>query len=136
MNTPVLWLEIPVSDFNRALTFYETVFNTKLEKTILFDKQMAFFSIEQFGIKGSLVETKNYNGSNGIKPIYYTEIMNDAITAVKLHKGKVISEPSLLRQKNKNGDTIIGTNLIDNQVGYYAEVADSEGNHFYLYSHS
>jgi uncharacterized protein len=136
MNSSVLWLEIPVSNFIRAVNFYETVFKTKLQITILFDKQMALFTKEQFGLKGALVETENYLGSNGIKPFYYIDVMSEAIEAVLTCNGKVISEPTLMRQKNKNGDVIIGTNLIDNQVGYYAEVTDSEGNHFYLYSHS
>ena len=52
------------------------------------------------------------------------------------HGGIVISEPTLLRQRNKNGDVIIGVNLIDNEVGYYSEIKDSENNHLYLYSHS
>lgn len=43
---------------------------------------------------------------------------------------------TILKQMNKNGEFIIGKNLIDNEVGYYAEVKDSEGNHLYLHSHS
>ena len=97
---------------------------------------MALFSKEQIGIKGSLVETKNHLGSNGIKPIFYVEILNEAILKVQKHGGIVISEPTLLRQRNKNGDVIIGVNLIDNEVGYYSEIKDSENNHLYLYSHS
>lgn len=136
MNNTLLWLEIPVSDFTRGLNFYEKVFDITLDVRILFDTQMALFSKEQIGIKGSLIETKNHLGSNGIKPIFYVEILNEAILKVKKHGGVVISEPTLLRQKNKNGDTIIGVNLIDNQIGYYCEIKDSENNHIYLYSHS
>ncbi len=136
MNNTVLWLEIPVSDFSRALNFYEKVFDITLDVNILLDTKMALFSKEQIGIKGSLVETKNHTGSNGIKPIFYVEILNEAILKVQKYGGVVISEPTLLRQRNKNGDVIIGVNLIDNQVGYYSEIKDSENNHIYLYSHS
>lgn len=97
---------------------------------------MALFDKEVFGMKSSLIQIENYEGSNGIKPIIYVDIMNDTVEAVLEFGGKVIKEPSLLRQKNKNGDVIIGTNLIDGKVGYYAEILDSEGNHLYLYSHS
>ena len=136
MNNTLLWLEIPVSDFSRALNFYEIVFDITLDVKILLDTKMALFSKEQIGIKGSLVETKNHLGSNGIKPIFYVEILNEAILKVQKHGGIVISEPTLLRQRNKNGDVIIGVNLIDNEVGYYSEIKDSENNHLYLYSHS
>jgi hypothetical protein len=66
----------------------------------------------------------------------FIDIMLDAIENVTSYGDKVIKEPTLLRQKNKNGDIIIGTNLIDGQVGYYSEILYSEGNHLYLYSHS
>ena len=136
MNTPILWIEIPVANIDRAVLFYEKVLNTKLELTTLFETKMALFNKDVFGMKGSLVQTENYAGSNGMKPIVYVEIMPDTIECVLEFGGKMIKEPTLLRQKNKNGDIIIGTNLIDGQVGYYAEIQDSEGNHLYLYSHS
>ncbi len=136
MNNTLLWLEIPVSDFSRALNFYEKVFDITLDVKILLDTKMALFSKDQIGIKGSLVETKNHLGSNGIKPIFYVEILNEALLKVQKYGGVVISEPTLLRQRNKNGDVIIGVNLIDSQVGYYSEIKDSENNHIYLYSHS
>lgn len=136
MKTPVLWLEIPVSDFERSIKFYQAVFNMTFEVKTLFDTQMALFDKEYFGMKGSLVKTQNHTGSNGIKPIVLVPIMSETINLIVKHGGSIIKEPSLLRQKNKDGDIIIGTNLIDGQIGYYAEVTDSEANHFYLYSHS
>ena len=33
MNTPILWIEIPVADIHRAIKFYENVLNTELELT-------------------------------------------------------------------------------------------------------
>ena len=136
MNTPILWIEIPVAELSRATRFYENLLKTKLEFKTLFDTHMALFHKDVFGMKASLVVKENYQGSNGIKPIIYIDIMSDGINIVSKFGGKVIVEPALLRQKNKNGDIIIGTNLIDGQVGYYAEIQDSEGNHCYLYSHS
>jgi predicted enzyme related to lactoylglutathione lyase len=136
MNTPILWIEIPVADIHRSIKFYENVLNTKMEPTTLFETQMALFKKEVFGMKGSFIQTENYSGSNGIKPIVFIDIMLDAIENVTSYGDKVIKEPTLLRQKNKNGDIIIGTNLIDGQVGYYSEILYSEGNHLYLYSHS
>ncbi len=136
MKSNILWVEIPVSNFTRAVTFYEKVLETKLDVRTVFDKPMAFFKKEDIGIKGSLVEVENYSGGNGVKLIFHADILHSAVQRVKDNGGQVVSLPTLLRQKNKNGETIIGTNLIDNQVGYYTELKDSEGNNFYLYSHS
>jgi uncharacterized protein len=136
MSTPVLWLEIPVSNFERSVTFYQKVFQTTLEIRTLFETQMALFDKTIFGIKASIVENQNHIGSNGMKPIIYVSVMSETIDLILKYGGKLINEPTLLRQKNKDGDIIIGTNLIDGEVGYYAEVTDSEANHFYLYSHS
>ena len=123
-----------VGIFARNLFHYWFV--TKMEYDIVCYVP-AFIDVDKvFGIKASLVKRENYMGSNGIKPIIYIEIMSDGIDIVLRFGGKIIAEPVLLRQKNKNGDIIIGTNLIDGQVGYYAEIQDSEGNHCYLYSHS
>ena len=46
MNTPILWIEIPVADIHRSIKFYENVLTTKLELTTLFETQMALFKKE------------------------------------------------------------------------------------------
>ena len=111
MRTPILWLEIPVADIPRATTFYEKLLNTTLEFKTLVDTPMALFNKDVFGMKASLVKKENYQGSNGIKPIILIDIMADGIANVAKFGGKIIQEPTLLRQKNKNGDIIIGTNF-------------------------
>lgn len=136
MKTPILWIEIPVADLDRAIKFYENLSNTSLELRTLFDTKMALFNKEVFGIKASLVQKEDFMANDGIKPIIFIDIMAEAIEKVRLFGGKIMKEPALLRQKNKDGAIIIGTNLIDEQVGYYSEIQDSEGNHLYLYSHS
>lgn len=55
---------------------------------------------------------------------------------IEKNGGKVILPSTLLRQKNEKGETIIGSNLIDDQLGYMAEGMDTEGNSILLYSHS
>ena len=55
---------------------------------------------------------------------------------IEKNGGKVILPSALHRQKNEKGETIIGSNLIDDQLGYMAEGMDTEGNSILLYSHS
>lgn len=136
MKTPVVWIEIPVSDFERAVKFYENVFETKLEIRGLLKDQIALFDADRFGVKMSLNLVNDYIGLSGIKPFFLVNIIRDVIERVAEHGGEVVMTPTILKQMNKNGELIIGKNLIDDEVGYYAEVKDSEGNHLYLYSHS
>lgn len=136
MRTPILWVEIPVSNFDRALNFYQNVFDTKLEIRTFYGKRVGLFNDELFGIKASINETDNYKGSDGIKPFFFVNIMSDAIEAVEENGGEIIRRPALLKQTTETGEVIIGSNLIDNEVGYYSEIKDTEGNHIYLYSHS
>lgn len=136
MKTPVVWIEIPVSDFERAVKFYENVFETKLEIRGLLKDQIALFDADRFGVKMSLNLVNDYVGLSGIKPFFLVNIIRDVIERVVEHGGEVVMTPTILKQMNKNGEFIIGKNLIDNEVGYYAEIKDSEGNHLYLYSHS
>ena len=136
MKTPVVWIEIPVSDFERAVEFYENVFETKLEIRGILKNQIALFDSDRFGVKMSLNLVSEYVAFSGIKPFILVNIIRDVIERVIECGGDVVMPPTILKQMNKNGEFIIGKNLIDNEVGYYAEVKDSEGNHLYLYSHS
>lgn len=135
-SSPIVWLEIPVADVRRAGKFYESVFSLKLDYRILFDTAQALFSADVLGVKGCLVQVPDYKGSSGIKPIIYVNIISETLEKVERFGGTVALGRTLLRQKNKDGQVIIGTNLIDGQIGYYAEIVDTEGNHLYLYSHS
>ena len=136
MSAPILWVEIPVSNFDRALSFYQNVFETKLALRNFYGKKVGLFNSEIFGVKASINEVENYQGTNGIKPFFFVNVMADAIDAVEENGGEIIRRPALLKQTNEQGEVIIGSNLIDNEVGYYAEIKDSEGNHIYFYSHS
>lgn len=136
MRTPILWVEIPVANFDRALTFYENVFETTIEVRTFVNSRVGLFDRERFEIGLSINETENYVGQNGIKPFIFVNIIRDTIELVIENGGEIIMPATILKQRNKNGDVIIGSNLIDNQMGYYAEIKDSEGNHLYLYSHS
>jgi predicted enzyme related to lactoylglutathione lyase len=132
----ILWLEISVGNLYRAVNFYEKLLKTSFEIRTLFDKPMALFNSHDLGIGGSLVEVENYHGSDGIKPVIYVGLIHEAIKVVKINGGRVINEPSIVKQKNQKGETVIGTNLFDNKLGYIAEIEDCEGNCLYLYSNS
>ncbi len=130
------WIEIPANNLNRAVIFYEKILKTKMDITILYDKPTGVFNKYQTGISGCIVQSTDSPAGNGIKLVFFVDVMHEAIKLATLYKGELITEPFILKQKNEIGDTIIGSNLIDNQIGYLAEIKDSEGNNIYLYSHS
>jgi len=63
------------------------------------------------------------------------EIGNGIARALEVG-GKVVGPPILVKQRDMKGNEIIGKNLFDDEVGYLAELIDSDGNTFFLYSNS
>lgn len=136
MKAHFIWIEISVADIDRATLFYENVFECKLKQHLVLDTPMALFNKEQFGIKGCLIQKSKHIPNNSTKVTFFVDVISDVIERVLENGGKVITSPFILRQKNEYGDVIIGGNLIDDTMGYLAEVTDCEDNHFYLYGHS
>ena len=58
------------------------------------------------------VERDTINYSNSVKPTFFVEIMQEVINRVILNGGKVILDPTLLKQQNNKGEILIGANLI------------------------
>lgn len=132
----LMWLEIRVVDLDRAINFYENVLNLQAEKNDLFGRKMALFTHVNSGFNGSLVQVPIKSTENNIRPFFKVDVMHDALKSISLFGGRIISVPELLKQKSRDGQTIIGSNLFDGEIGYVCEVEDSEGNIISLYSHS
>lgn len=132
----VCWFEIPVLNLDRAIDFYSTILSTKIEKRLVFDKELAIFDKNKHLIGGCLVVKDNYVPGKSTILFFKVIDLSEAITDTIEKGGAVVIPKTLLKQVNTKGDTIIAQNLIDDNVGYYAEIIDSEGNHIGLYSHS
>jgi predicted enzyme related to lactoylglutathione lyase len=65
---------------------------------------------------------------------FFVNVLSDSIDVATRFGGKVITPKTLIKQTDKNGNLMITQNLIDNKVGYFAELLDSEGNTISLYS--
>ncbi len=125
MNKSVVtWFEIPVSDMERAIKFYETVFDISLSRHNPGPVDMAWFpGLENGnGSPGSLVfNEKAYKPSVDGVLIYFTVYSGDlSIELDKVEKagGKI------LRQKTR----------ISEDFGSMALIVDSEGNRIALHS--
>lgn len=119
-NNPVNWFEIYVQDMARAKSFYEAVFQLKLEKINSPDIEMWGFpmNINGFGASGSLVKIDGIPSGGNSTLVYFScndcSVEADRVAAV----GGSIHKPKMS----------IG------QYGFIALAVDSEGNMFGLHS--
>lgn len=120
VNNPVIWFEIYVQDISRAKTFYEAVFQLKLERLHNPDIEMLGFpmSMERTGASGALVKMEGM-ASGGNSTIVYFSCTDCAVESASVTKygGKV------QREKMSIGE-----------YGFIALVVDTEGNIFGLHS--
>jgi len=118
------WFEIPVTDMERSIRFYEKVFGFKLSRHKMGSLDMAWFpSIEgSIGSSGSLVhQPEHYKPSPDGILIYFTTTsgdINEDLKKVEKAGGKVLSP------KTK----------ISEEIGYMALILDSEGNRIAFHS--
>lgn len=119
------WFEIPVSDMERAIKFYETVLGLKLERNQMGELDMAWFPFaEAPGAPGSLVYHKDfYKPSSDGALVYFTSYSGD----LKNELEKV--EPA-------GGKVLVPKTLIKEDIGYMAVCEDTEGNRIALHSRS
>jgi len=131
----IVWFEIHVKDLDRAIAFYSSVLNIRIEKQVLLDRQDGIMKKEDLGIGGILVQKENFTPSSGGVLFFYVNVLSDAIETATRYGGKVKTAKTLIKQTDKEGNRTIAQNLIDDKVGYFAELLDSEGNAISLYSH-
>lgn len=119
MKNPVNSFEIPVSDLDRAVQFYEAVFSCALERAEVDGNEFAWFPIDNNapGISGALAKGESYTPSTAGTRIYFSVDDIDA-TLAKVHAagGKT------MYPKTDVGD-----------LGFVAEFEDSEGNRIALH---
>lgn len=123
-NNMVGWFEVPVTNMERAIVFYEKVFEIKLERHQMGPLDMAWFPWipEGLGSGGSLVHyPAAYKPSTDGILIYFTA-----------HSGDLANE--LSRIEAAGGQVLQGKTQISEDHGYMALFIDSEGNRVALHS--
>jgi len=119
-NNPVAWFEIYVQDMDRAKLFYESVFQTRLEKLNTPDMEMWGFpmNMESYGAAGSLVQMKGVS-SGGNSTLVYFSCADCAVEAARVATfgGRIFKEKMSI-----------------GQYGHIALAFDTEGNKFGLHS--
>jgi hypothetical protein len=115
---PVVHFEIPVTDMDRAIAFYEAVFAVKLDRRETDGYDMAFFprADGQPGASGALAKGDVYRPTRDGAILYIGVDDIDAVIARATTKGG-----SVLYPRKDIGE-----------AGFVAEIADSEGNRIAL----
>lgn len=123
-NNIMGWFEIPVNNMDRAISFYESVFNVKLFRQQMGEEDMAWFPFDEEGIgaSGSLVYHKgHYKPSADGVLIYFTT-----------QSGDLADE--LAKVKEAGGQVLIQKKLITEEIGYMGVFLDTEGNKIAIHS--
>lgn len=116
------WFEIPVADYDRAKTFYETILGFSLEPMDMPGLKMLMFPIdEQTGTSGALV----------FAPEFYQPSANG--TMVYLN-GNPDLQAILDRVEAAGGKVGMPKTAITPEIGFMAVFFDTEGNRVALHS--
>jgi predicted enzyme related to lactoylglutathione lyase len=118
------WFEIPVSDMDRAVRFYEAVFGFSLSRNQLGPLEMAWFPWVDgtMGAGGSLVRyPEAYKAAPDGVLVYFTAFSGDVAT-------------ELSRVESAGGKVLQEKRLISEEHGYMGTFLDTEGNRIALHS--
>jgi len=119
------WFEIPVSDFDRAKKFYETILAFTMKDKQVGDARMGFFQHD--------AQEEGRGGAIVYDPDFYTPSANG--TLVYLNCEPHIQEV-LDRVINAGGQILQNKTqvAVTQDLGYWALITDSEGNRVALHS--
>ncbi|MCA9785863.1 MAG: VOC family protein [Calditrichaeota bacterium] len=114
MTNPVCYVEMPVTDLDRAIAFYGAVFGCTFERAVVDGNEMALFPADPTGtgVSGALACGESYlPGRQGARVYFRVDDVTDALGRAVAAGGRELYPPT----------TVPGN-------GNVAEFEDSEGN--------
>lgn len=119
MGNALNWFEIPVTDMDRAMKFYDAIFDIELSADEMMPgAKMAMFPAEG-GVGGALLSAEGY-------------VPSAEGTVVYLNCGEDLA-PVLARVEGAGGQVVVPkTDIGEN--GFFAFILDTEGNKVGLHS--
>ena len=123
-NNIVGWFEIPVSNMDRAIQFYETVLDVKLERNKMDSVDMAWFphNSEGYGSGGTLICHEEYYKPSADGIVIYLSSPTDDVAN------------ELAKVEDSGGKVLLDKKQISQEHGYYGLLLDSEGNRIAFHS--
>jgi uncharacterized protein len=114
------WFEIPTADFERAVTFYEAVFQVKMKRENI-GGDMAIFPGADDAVNGALLAPQPGYAPSATGAAIYLNAGNDL-------------QPLLDRAAKHGGKVIVPKTALPPGMGHFAHMQDSEGNRVGLHS--
>jgi len=115
MKNLIAWIEIPTENFDRAIDFYNAVFDFNLEKMDFGNEKMACLP----GDVGAIFYKENYKPSkDGVIVSLNVEDIEHSLEKIQKQGGKIITQKTKIEVENR---------------GYFALFVDCEGNRIGLY---
>ena len=120
MNNLVSYFEIPVNNLERAIDFYEFVFDCTLEKTNIHGNEMATFPYDKNAphITGALAKGPSYVPSKQGARVYFSVPNIDEV---------------LEKVQSRGSDVLFEKTSVGNEC-WVAEFEDCEGNCIAIYA--
>lgn len=117
----VKWFEVPAADFDRAVNFYNQVFDLSLTRFESDQEKMACFPDDGKTVSGAVFEAPGYQpSSDGVLLHFnYAADLNQFLKKVETAGGKIDRPKTKIEAKGR---------------GYFALFLDSEGNRLGVYS--
>ncbi|TGL90779.1 VOC family protein [Leptospira congkakensis] len=113
MKNTISIVEIPVSNMDRAIKFYQTILNVSIEKMAMEDTELGVIPADENSVSVVLVKGKDYTPTkNGI--MVYLNLGDDL-------------QPALDKVEKNGGKIVLPKTLISPEMGYYAFIIDTEG---------
>ncbi len=124
MKNAISWFEIPATDIDRAQTFYETIFQIKMQAMDFGGVKMRLFPVDDpmTGIGGSIIDTGGFHKPSATDgPLIYLNGNPDVQIVVA-------------RVEAAGGKIIVPKRAISEDFGFMAVFMDTEGNRIALHS--
>ena len=125
LDNALNWFEIPVNDFARAKSFYESIFNYQMPDVMMGETKMGFFLYDMQGgkIGGAIVYNPTFYTASENGSLIYLNAQPDLqiiLNRVAAAGGAVLKEKTLVSEEQN--------------LGYWALIKDTEGNRVALHS--
>lgn len=118
-NVPA-WFEIPAAQLDRATAFYEKILGVSLKREAMGPMQMAVFPHVPPQSAGAVVQADGYE-PNGQGTVVYLNLASDLSNALE-------------RVERAGGKVLLGKTPLPENMGFFAQLQDTEGNRVGLYS--
>ena len=115
-----VWFEIPAANFERAVAFYETIFDTRLIREKFGPADMAVFPHAESAASGCIMKGDGYKPTREGCLVYLNS--------------KVDLDVPLSRVKQAGGSVALPKTALPPGMGFFAHFVDCEGNRVGIHS--